>query len=101
MPSLKSSIGVSLAPMSGTVFASRSKSKGFLGENSRKGGKFHEVPAHHSAQEYLDAYVGAGGIDGDRKGALFRSAIGMSGKLSEGLSRQMHLTPFIFRYKCI
>ena len=39
-----------------------------------KGGKFHEVPAHHKAEEYLDAYVAAAGIAGDRKGPLFRSA---------------------------
>ena len=38
-----------------------------------KGGKFHEVPAHHNAEEYLDAYLNAAGI-GNRKGApLWRS----------------------------
>ena len=38
-----------------------------------KGGKFHEVPAHHNAEEYLDAYLDAAGI-GNRKGApLWRS----------------------------
>lgn len=37
-----------------------------------KGGKRHEVPAHHSAEAYLDAYVEAAGI-GDAKGALFRT----------------------------
>ena len=29
-----------------------------------KGGKFHEVPAHHKAEDYLDAYIEAAGIDG-------------------------------------
>ena len=29
-----------------------------------KGGKFHEVPAHHNAEAYLDAYVAAAGIAG-------------------------------------
>ena len=38
-----------------------------------KGGKFHEVPAHHNAEEYLDAYLDAAGI-GNQKGApLWRS----------------------------
>ena len=34
-----------------------------------KGGKFHEVPAHHNAEAYLDAYIEAAGIAGDREGA--------------------------------
>lgn len=38
-----------------------------------KGGKFHEVPAHHVATEYLDAYVAAAGIADDPKGPLFRT----------------------------
>lgn len=38
-----------------------------------KGGKFHEVPAHHSAEEYLDAYIHAAGISGDSRAPLFRS----------------------------
>ena len=38
-----------------------------------KGGKFHQVPAHHNAEEYLDAYLEAAGI-GDEKGTpLWRS----------------------------
>src|SRR4051794_31857993 len=27
-----------------------------------KGGKLHEVPAHHRAEQYLDAYIAAAGI---------------------------------------
>lgn len=38
-----------------------------------KGGKFHEVPAHHNAEEYLDAYLAAAGIGDDRRSPLFRS----------------------------
>ena len=42
-----------------------------------KSGKFHEVPAHHKAQEYLDAYIESAGSD---KGLpLFRTAKGRSG----------------------
>lgn len=38
-----------------------------------KGGKLHMVPVHHSAEEYLDAYIGAAGIGGDAKTPLFRT----------------------------
>ena len=38
-----------------------------------KGGKRHEVPAHHNAENYLDSYLEAAGIGDDRKGWLFRS----------------------------
>lgn len=47
-----------------------------------KGGKFHEVPAHHTAEEYLDAYLQAAGIADDEKGPLFRSTRGRSRVLS-------------------
>ena len=47
-----------------------------------KGGRFHEMPAHHKAEEYLDAYIQAAGIAGDPKGPLFRSLKGKSGKLT-------------------
>lgn len=38
-----------------------------------KGGKFHEVPAHHKAEEYMDAYLSAAGPLLIRKSPLFRS----------------------------
>ena len=38
-----------------------------------KGGKFHEVPAHHSAEEYVDAYIQAAGISEENRMPLFRS----------------------------
>jgi integrase/recombinase XerD len=41
-----------------------------------KGGKRHEVPAHHNAEDYLDAYITAAGIADDKKSPLFRSAAG-------------------------
>ncbi len=47
-----------------------------------KGGKFHELPAHHNAEAYLDAYIEAAGIAGDRKAPLFRSAAGKTGRLT-------------------
>ena len=38
-----------------------------------KGGKRHEVPAHHNAGDYLDAYIAAAGIAAEKKTPLFRS----------------------------
>jgi integrase/recombinase XerD len=38
-----------------------------------KGSKRHEVPAHHNAEAYLDAYIAAAGIADARKTPLFRS----------------------------
>ncbi|MDQ3920177.1 MAG: site-specific integrase [Acidobacteriota bacterium] len=38
-----------------------------------KGGKRHEVPAHHNAEAYLDAYLEAAGIAGQKKSPLFRT----------------------------
>src|SRR5512132_2923935 len=48
-----------------------------------KGGKVHEMPAHHTLEEYLDSYIRAAGIGEDKKGPLFRSAIRRTGKLTE------------------
>lgn len=53
-----------------------------------KGGKFHEVPAHHNAETYLDAYVRAAGIASAKGSPLFRSARGKTAMLTEnGMSR--------------
>src|SRR2546423_1606173 len=38
-----------------------------------KGGKRHEVPAHHNAEAYLDAYLEAAGSSGQKKTPLFRT----------------------------
>lgn len=38
-----------------------------------KGGKFHEVPVHHSAEAYLDAYLERAGIRDQPGSPLFRS----------------------------
>jgi integrase/recombinase XerD len=37
-----------------------------------KGGKHHEVPVHHKAEEYLDAYIAAAGIKSDKDTPLWR-----------------------------
>jgi hypothetical protein len=40
----------------------------------KKGGKRHEMPAHHNLEAYLDAYIEAAGIREGGKTLLFRSA---------------------------
>jgi integrase/recombinase XerD len=47
-----------------------------------KGGKHHEVPAHHNAEAYLDAYLHAAGIAGEGKTPLFRTAEGRTDRVS-------------------
>jgi site-specific recombinase XerD len=47
-----------------------------------KGGKEHEMPAHHLLEEYLDAYVEAAGIAEEKKGHLFRSSNRRTGQLT-------------------
>jgi integrase/recombinase XerD len=47
-----------------------------------KGGKHHEVPAHHNAEEYLDAYLSAAEIAGDAKSPLFRTAAGRTDRFT-------------------
>ncbi|MBV9825351.1 MAG: tyrosine-type recombinase/integrase [Alphaproteobacteria bacterium] len=47
-----------------------------------KGGKRHEMPAHHKLEIFLDEYIAAAGIRDDGKGALFRTARGRTGELT-------------------
>lgn len=47
-----------------------------------KGGKHHEVPAHHNVEAYVDAYLHAAGATDDRRMPLFRT-----------ISRERILTP--------
>ena len=47
-----------------------------------KGGKHHDVPAHHNAEAYVDAWLTAAGIAADGKSPLFRT-----------VSRHRTLTP--------
>jgi site-specific recombinase XerD len=47
-----------------------------------KGGKHHEMPVHHTLEEYLDAYIEAAGLWEDKKGPLFRATNGKTGVLS-------------------
>lgn len=55
---------------------------------NEKGGKFHELPAHHNAEAYLDAYIEAAGIKDEKGSPLFRSIKGRTGKATErGMTR--------------
>jgi hypothetical protein len=47
-----------------------------------KGGKRHEMPAHHKLEAFLDEYIKAAGIGQDGKSPLFRSAAGRTGLLN-------------------
>ena len=48
-----------------------------------KGGQCHEMPAHHTLEAYLDAYLDAAGIRELGKSPLFRSAAGRTGELTD------------------
>jgi len=47
-----------------------------------KGGKRHEMPAHHKLEAFLDEYIKAAGIGEHDKSPLFRSALGRTGLLN-------------------
>lgn len=49
-----------------------------------KNGKVNQMPCHHKLEEYLDAYIEAAGLAEERKGPLFRAAIGKTRKLGPG-----------------
>jgi hypothetical protein len=44
-----------------------------------KGGKRHEMPAHHELEAFLDEYIKAAGLGEDGKSPLFRSAFCRTG----------------------
>ncbi len=46
-----------------------------------KGGKLHEVPAHHKLEEFLDTYLDQSGLWEQKKGPLFRVTKGKTRKL--------------------
>lgn len=47
-----------------------------------KGGKRHEMPAHHNLEKYLDEYMEAAGLRGQSKAPLFRFAVWYSRELT-------------------
>ena len=48
-----------------------------------KGGKQHDMPAHHLLESYVDEYVTEAGIASDKDIPLFRTAAGKTGTLTE------------------
>jgi site-specific recombinase XerD len=60
-----------------------------------KGGRCHEVPAHHHAEAYVDAYLEAASIASDRKGPLFRSF----DRRLQLVGRRMHRTEALLMIK--
>lgn len=53
-----------------------------------KGGKRHEVPAHHNAEQYVDDYLSAAPVSDERKKPLFRTV----GPNKELTGNRMHRT---------
>jgi integrase len=47
-----------------------------------KGGKHHEMPAHHKLEAYIDEYLDAAQIRGQDRSPLFPSTIGKTGILT-------------------
>lgn len=47
-----------------------------------KGGKRHEMPAHHKLEAFLDEYIKAASIGAEGKSPLFRAVIGRTGALT-------------------
>ncbi len=57
-----------------------------------KGGKRHEMPCcHHNHEEYPEEYLDGAGIEGDKKGYLFRTSRGRAGELSNLPMAQQHV----------
>jgi integrase/recombinase XerD len=52
-----------------------------------KGGKHHELPVHHKAEEYLDAYIEAAGIASEKNSPLWRSMTRERGFSDRRMSR--------------
>ncbi len=60
-----------------------------------KGGKRHEVPAHHTAEEYVDAWITIAGIKSETRTPLFRS-FDRRGQVSD---RPLHRTDVLAMVK--
>jgi len=62
-----------------------------------KGGKRHDVPAHHTLDAYLEAYVKGAWLETDPKGPLFRTAAGKTDALTDRPMRQADVYRMIRR----
>ncbi len=50
---------------------------------AEKGGKHHEMPAHHRLEAYLDAYIRSAGLAEEPKSVLFRTSRGRTTTLTD------------------
>jgi integrase/recombinase XerD len=62
-----------------------------------KGGKRHDVPAHHTLDAYLEAYVKGASLETDPKGPLFRTAAGKTDAFTARPMRQADVYRMIRR----
>jgi site-specific recombinase XerD len=62
-----------------------------------KGGKRHEMPCHHSLEEYLHAYLVGTGIEADPRGPLFRTIARGTGQLSRNALPQANAHAMVRR----
>ena len=61
-----------------------------------KGGKLHDVPAHHTLEEYLDAYVAAADLAHQQATPLFRT-INRAGEVTERRLHRLNVLQMIKR----
>ncbi len=61
-----------------------------------KGGKLHDVPAHHNAEAYLDEYIRTAGLSEQKRGPLFRS-VGRDRELTLGRMHRVDVLRMIKR----
>jgi site-specific recombinase XerD len=62
-----------------------------------KGGKRHEMPAHHKLEQFIDEYLDAAGIREAGKTPLFRSAAGKTGRLTDNAMHRVDAYQMIRR----
>jgi site-specific recombinase XerD len=62
-----------------------------------KGGKQHDMPAHHLLESYVDEYVTEAGIAIDKDTPLFRTAAGKTGQLTERRMTRTNALRMIWR----
>jgi site-specific recombinase XerD len=62
-----------------------------------KGGKRHEMPAHHKLEQFIDEYLDAAAIRDAGKTPLFRSAAGKTGRLTENAMHRVDAYQMIRR----
>jgi len=62
-----------------------------------KGGKRHEVPAHHNAEAYMDAYLEVGGHKSEKRSPLFRTTRGRSRELTDKAMNRVDVLRMIKR----